>query len=144
MQFKLRSLAADLLLRCDRSTVVFASILFLKVTKLCLSADFLLRMNPGRSLQRLSRFFPRSSILPVLSRSFTSSVPSLSKSNTPRGWTPTPFVTETVVSSLEFISSYYKKVRLTIPQGGGWHTCTLTSTQKKRKKRKTSNINHIT
>ncbi|KAB8220515.1 Clp protease-domain-containing protein [Aspergillus novoparasiticus] len=59
-------------------------------------------MNPSRSLQRLCRFFPRSSVLPVLSRSFTSSVPSLSKGNPPRGWTPTPFVTETI--------------------GGGWHT----------------------
>ncbi|KAB8077529.1 Clp protease-domain-containing protein [Aspergillus leporis] len=59
-------------------------------------------MNPCRPLQRLSRFVPRYPVLPVLSQSFSSSIPSLSKSSPPRGWTPTPFVTETV--------------------GGGWHT----------------------
>ncbi|KAB8229216.1 ATP-dependent Clp protease proteolytic subunit [Aspergillus alliaceus] len=53
-------------------------------------------MNPSRTLWRLSRFVPRSSVLPVLSRSFSSSIPSLSKASPPRGWTPTPFITETV------------------------------------------------
>ncbi|THC97995.1 hypothetical protein EYZ11_002497 [Aspergillus tanneri] len=53
-------------------------------------------MNPVRSLQRLGQVLPCSSILPTLSRSFTSSIPTLSKGNTPQGWTPTPFVTETV------------------------------------------------
>ncbi|KAE8148665.1 putative Clp protease [Aspergillus avenaceus] len=54
-------------------------------------------MNAGRSFLRLGRF-ARS---PVSTRSFHSSIPSLS-SSAPRAWTPTPFVTETV--------------------GGGWHT----------------------
>ncbi|KAH8426758.1 ATP-dependent Clp protease proteolytic subunit [Aspergillus melleus] len=57
-------------------------------------------MNPARSVSRLGRLLPRSSIaagLPAASRSFTSSIPSLSKgASSPRGWTPTPFVTETV------------------------------------------------
>ncbi|XHG09536.1 hypothetical protein AWENTII_012589 [Aspergillus wentii] len=63
-------------------------------------------MNVSRSFQRLGRLARRGSPLqPGLLRSFTSSVPSLSSSSPPRGWTPTPFVTETV--------------------GGGWHTCTF-------------------
>ncbi|KAI9045585.1 ATP-dependent Clp protease proteolytic subunit [Aspergillus affinis] len=57
-------------------------------------------MNPARSVSRLSRLLPRSSIaagLPAASRSFASSIPSLSKgASSPRAWTPTPFVTETV------------------------------------------------
>lgn len=61
-------------------------------------------MNPARSVQRLGRLLPRSSIaagLPAASRSFASSIPSLSKgASSPRGWTPTPFVTETVVCSI--------------------------------------------
>ncbi|KAL4918780.1 Clp protease-domain-containing protein [Aspergillus aurantiobrunneus] len=54
-------------------------------------------MNASRSLQRLCRLASRPSI-----RAFSSSVPALSSAQPPRGWTPTPFVTETV--------------------GGGWHT----------------------
>ncbi|KAL3482469.1 Clp protease-domain-containing protein [Aspergillus californicus] len=57
-------------------------------------------MNVTRSLQRLCRFTPRRSLL--MTRSFSSTIPALSSAQPPRGWTPTPFVTETV--------------------GGGWHT----------------------
>ncbi|KAF9892891.1 hypothetical protein FE257_000483 [Aspergillus nanangensis] len=63
-------------------------------------------MNPARALQRLGRAaIPRTSryqALPTLSRSFSNSLVPLSNASPPRGWTPTPFVTETV--------------------GGGWHT----------------------
>ncbi|OJJ00119.1 hypothetical protein ASPVEDRAFT_546315 [Aspergillus versicolor CBS 583.65] len=55
-------------------------------------------MNVGRSLQRLGLLTSRPSV-----RSFSSSLQVRSPAQPPRGWTPTPFVTET---------------------GGGWHTCT--------------------
>ncbi|KAF4213794.1 hypothetical protein CNMCM8980_005935 [Aspergillus fumigatiaffinis] len=60
-------------------------------------------MNSSILLRRLGR----TALQPVLSRTFTSSIPALSSAIPPRGiptrgWTPTPFVTETV--------------------GGGWHT----------------------
>ncbi|KAJ5114949.1 Clp protease-domain-containing protein [Penicillium alfredii] len=62
-------------------------------------------MRPSVSLQRLGRLFPRSprGLCPaaISSRSFSSCLPALA-GTPPRGWTPTPFVTETV--------------------GGGWHT----------------------
>ncbi|KAJ5886842.1 ATP-dependent Clp protease proteolytic subunit [Penicillium subrubescens] len=62
-------------------------------------------MRPTLSLQRLGRSVPRCSISRVQSalgsRPFSSSIPSFDRMP-PRGWTPTPFVTETV--------------------GGGWHT----------------------
>ncbi|RJE24614.1 hypothetical protein PHISCL_03038 [Aspergillus sclerotialis] len=59
-------------------------------------------MSAGRSLQRLGRIVPRNTFKPSLLRTFASSTTSLSNSRPARGWTPTPFVTETV--------------------GGGWHT----------------------
>lgn len=55
-------------------------------------------MNTTRPLQRLARVVGRQTVKPALSRSFASSVPTLSGARSPRGWTPTPFVTETVVS----------------------------------------------
>ncbi|KAJ9315270.1 hypothetical protein DTO271D3_4437 [Paecilomyces variotii] len=59
-------------------------------------------MNTIRPLQSLAGVARRSLFQPGLSRTFSSCVPSLSSVLPPRGWTPTPFVTETV--------------------GGGWHT----------------------
>lgn len=56
-------------------------------------------MNTTRPLQRLARVVGRQTVKPaLLSRSFTSSVPTLSGARSPRAWTPTPFVIETVVS----------------------------------------------
>ncbi|RHZ71500.1 hypothetical protein CDV55_106663 [Aspergillus turcosus] len=55
-------------------------------------------MNSSILVKRLGR----AALQPALSRSFTSSIPALSSAIPTRGWTPTPFVTETV--------------------GGGWHT----------------------
>lgn len=52
-------------------------------------------MNSSRSLLRLGRLARRSQ--PAILRSFSSSIPTLSSSSPPRAWTPTPFVTETVV-----------------------------------------------
>ncbi|BCS22337.1 ATP-dependent Clp protease proteolytic subunit [Aspergillus puulaauensis] len=54
-------------------------------------------MNVSRSLRRLGLLASRASV-----RSFSSSLRVRSSAQPPRGWTPTPFVTETV--------------------GGGWHT----------------------
>lgn len=50
-------------------------------------------MNVSRSLQRLGLLSSRPSV-----RSFSSSLRVRSSAQPPRGWTPTPFVTETVVS----------------------------------------------
>ncbi|KAL1985274.1 hypothetical protein VTN96DRAFT_8073 [Rasamsonia emersonii] len=61
-------------------------------------------MNTARPLQLLGAAVRRRAIQSPLSRTFTSSSSTSIPSNLvpPRGWTPTPFVTETV--------------------GGGWHT----------------------
>lgn len=62
-----------------------------------------------RSLLRLGQVVRRSPLQPRLLRSFSSSVPSLSSSSSspPRTWTPTPFVTETVVCMPVKVCSIY-------------------------------------
>lgn len=58
-------------------------------------------MNVARSLQRLG-IVPRArTFRPALRRSFASSAVSLSNSSPLRNWTPTPFVTETVVCLIQ-------------------------------------------
>lgn len=55
-------------------------------------------MNAMRPLQRLGEVLRRTSFQAAPLRTFASSTPSLSSGLVPpRGWTPTPFVTETVV-----------------------------------------------
>lgn len=63
-------------------------------------------MNAMRPLQHLGQVLRRTSIQAAPLRTFASSTPSLSSIIPPRGWTPTPFVTETVVSPAIFFRMF--------------------------------------